>query len=77
MDPATIIALGTFLAKNLPTLIAAGESVVNAIKSLAGQFADDNNLDRETIVRAIAADQHELVDAQIDAELEAHAWPRP
>lgn len=70
MDPATAIAVFVAVARAFPDLI-------NAIKSVAESFAGEHGLDGEALVRAIAADHHEQVDAVVDNEIEAHQWPRP
>lgn len=70
MDPVTVIAVFAAVAKALPDM-------VNVIKSIAEGFARDHNLNAAELVRAIGGDQHERVDAIVDAEIAAHTWPKP
>lgn len=70
MDPVTVVAVFAAIVKAMP-------DAINAIKSIAERFANDNGLNAQELVRAIQSDQHERVDKIVDAEIETHAWPRP
>lgn len=64
MDPVSVALAFAAVAKALPDMI-------NAVKSIAEAFAGEHGLDAAELIRAIDGDNHERVDAQVDATIEA------
>lgn len=69
MDPATISAVAS-------AIIAAEPTLEKMIKSIVASFSEQHGLDAVEIVRQITPDKHGEIDSTVDAEIEAHTWPK-
>lgn len=70
MDPVSVALAFAAVAKALPDM-------VNAVKSIAEAFAGEHGLNADELVRAIDGDQHEQVDARVDATIETVWGSKP